>query len=80
MEKIERFTEENRETIARFVCIPVFLFNEVEVLCLNEQAEGLSVRKEELRKIYATNEKRKFGLQIKVKDEEELSEPTSDEE
>ena len=70
MEKSERFTEENRKTIEQFVCMPVFLIGESEVLCLNEAAKELRIREEDMQRLYASCERNKTGIQIKVTDEE----------
>lgn len=72
MGKAELFKESDRETIRQFVCMPVFLFNDKEFFCLNEAAKELHIGnagKEELRALYASTEKIKTGLRVKLKNE-----------
>lgn len=74
MGKAELFTESDRGTIQQFVCMPVFLFNDKELFCLNEAAEELGIGnggKAVLCGLYTTSEKIKTGLRVKLKDEAE---------
>ena len=62
------FSEENRKTIYDFINMPVYLFNESEVICVNNSAEKLYLKEEFLQNLSIADGSGKISLKARVED------------